>query len=622
MDIDDSSSQDRRSRRSPFLRIGLYLPLLAIMVVAGAVLIFVMTMQQIGWRVPVIGVSGAMAHFAQPGQQVVLYASPNTTRYFQRIGGNYTNLLDPWRKYFEGRNLPFDEIDDPALLQALPAGVLVLPSALALSLQEREAIEGFRSRGGGVLATWATGTRSDTGDWAGWKFLEGLGAKWVGELPAESESRHLTMNGEMPVSSQMEAGSRLWMGKTTEALLRLSGESIAGRFMNWPRILEEERKAEGAVLYSETSPSVGRAVVYAFAETSWEARPLHAHQIIDDTLRWLRREPVIVRAAWPNGVQAAHILEMDTEEGFPHAIDFAAMLRDIRGKATFYLLTSLAVQYPQVVQALAAEFEVGYHGDEHVSFRGQPATEQEQRIVRMISQLQSVLGDTSHIRGFRAPTEGYDPTTEILLQKHGIRHHAADPNRQEGRLPFIAKLEGIKPDQSLVVLARTQRDDINLGLAEQNSQRTLQALIDDFDLAQSMGALGLLSVHSQNFGPGSVLRSAMPPFLAHVQRYRDRLWLASAGEVAHWWQDRERVKLSSVYAGRRLEFDVTVRGAEPVYGLSLTLFTPEKGKMPTIVGTKVGTRLPTVRSIDPYRAALVFDQLAPGNYAFRATFAE
>ncbi len=621
MTPEDTSSDDRRGGRSSLITKIFFLPMLVIMVVAVSILVFVMVMQQSGWHVPMIGATGVIAKIAQPGQKVILYASPSSKAYFNKIGGNYDTLLVPWRHYFDNRNIDIDEINDPDLLNQQSFGVLIVPSALSLSTHEREAILKFRSRGGGVLATWASGTRTSSGEWAGWQFLESLGAKWVGEIPANSDSRHLTLHGESPVSSKLDAGTRIWMGKTTETLLRLKGESVAGHFMNWSRVLEDERRNEGAVIFSETTPDVGRAVVYAFAETSWESRPFVPHQLMDDTLSWLRREPRIVRAAWPNAAQSAQLIEMDTEQDFDNALAFAAMMKNNNIPATFYVLTSVAVQYPDALKALAREFEIAYHGDTHVSFKGQTASTQEQRILNMQADLKSVLSDTTQVTGFRAPTEGYDATTELLLQKHGLRHHAADPSRLEGRLPSVVKMEGVKPEQSLIVLVRTQRDDINLGLENHHVAETAKALIDDFDFSMTTGSLGFSSMHSQNFGEDSILRQAMPVFLAHLQKRREHILLASSGQMTQWWHDRDRVTLSSGVTGKRLDFNLTVKGDQPVSGMTLMIMLPAKGRSPTVSATKIDMTVPTVRQLDDYRAALVFDRLEPGNYSFQATFA-
>ncbi len=616
----DEHLEDRRDRRSVFRRVGTYMPVMLILGLALPILVFVMMMQVNGWKTPMLGFNAMVGVVAPASTKLILYASPSSRLYFSKIGGDYDNLLNPWRLYFKDRGLNVTELKDPAELNKQSEGVLIVPSALSLSDQEREAISGFRAKGGGVLATWATGTRTGSGDWAGWQFLESMGAKSAGEIPPDSESRQLTLTGESPLTFQQPAGARIWMGKTTESLLRLTGESVAARFMNWPRVPEGDRLNEGAIVYSDAGSSAGRAVVFAFAETSWESRPFMAHQVFDDTLKWLQRQPSVVRAAWPNGKTSAQVMEMDTEQSFQNASAFAAMMKSIGYRSTFYLLTSVAVQFPEVTKALARDFEVGYHGDIHVSFKDQPIYTQEQRILNMKAELASVLSDTSTVTGFRAPTEGYDAATELLLHKHGIRHHAADPSRLEGRVPTLVKMQGVPVEDALIVLARTQRDDINLYWEKLDVIQTTKALVDDFDLAADTGALGFLSIHSQNFDEGSVLRQAMPAFLTHLQTRRNQVWLASSGQVAQWWRDRERITISSSIAGKRLDFNVTVKGTQPVNGATFVIMLPQKGLLPSVRSTKIGQVVPRVVMLDDYRAVLIFESLKPGDYVFQASF--
>ena len=561
-----------------------------------------------------------MPRLAPSSNRIFMYTSPSSKAYFAKIGGDYETLLTPWRDYFANRQMKFEEIRDVDALNNQIEGVLVLPSALSLTDPEREAILSFRARGGAVLTTWATGTRSSSGEWLGWGFLDKLGIKVNGELPPDSDARHLVLTGESPISTSQAAGTRIWMGNTTESLLRASGEAVAGRFMNWPRILDESRRNEGAIVYAETAAHLGRAVFFAFAETSWESRPFVPHQVIDGTLRWLQREPSIVRAAWPSGKMAAQIIEMDTEQEFANALPFAALMKSINYKATFFVLTSVAKHFPEVLGELARDFEIGYHADVHETFKDQLASIQEQRLKNMQGELFSIFTGAKKIKGFRAPTEGYDGTTEILLQKNGIRYHAADPNRLEGRLPSLVKMDGITSEDALIVIARTQRDDINLYREKLSAEQISQALIDDFDLALDSGALAFLSIHSQNFGEDSTLRKAMPVFLAHIQKHRAPLWLASAGEVDFWWRTRERIKLSSTNSGKRMDFNISVIGTQPVEGATFIVMLPQKGVLPIIQASKTGAATPVVSRIDDFRAAVIFEKLNPGNYSYQATF--
>ena len=616
-----ASFQDRRAKRPFFKRIGPYLPSVILVSLAVSAVIYLAVMQSVGWRTPVFGVSGGLIHVAPVGTSVLLYASPNTKTYLSGIGGNYEILLSPWRGYFSNRKHSYVETTDIALVRKLKEGVVILPSSLSLNDEERAEILAFRLRGGAILTTWATGTRTSDGKWEGWQFLERLGVKMVGEISTNAESLHLVMNGESPVSHTHPAGQRIGISKTTEALLRFKGEMVAGRFMNWERIHDELRRDEGAILFSEATASIGRVVSFAFAETVWESRPLAAYEFIDNAIRWLQREPAVVVAAWPNGKRVAQVIEMDTEDGFANAIPFSRMMKSLDYPATFYLLTSVAKLFPDVVTQLANGFEIGYHGDTHDSFKGQSAQQQEQRILAMQADLRSILPDIMPVTGFRAPTEGYDTTTEQVLQKHGIRHHVGDPSRTEGRIPIFAKLEGVGKEDTVIVLPRTQRDDINLYRESLTSEQMSRALINDFDLAVEHGALGLLSIHSQNFKPDSSLTKAMPGFLVHLKQHAGRVWVASASDVTSWWRNRDRFKLSSKNIGRRLEFNITVTGDKPISGASLVIMLPQKGVTATVQSTKTDSIKPTVTKIDDYRSNVVFDSLPPGNYAYQATFA-
>ncbi len=605
---------DEFEHRPAYRKNGMYLPALFIMGIATAVLGYVLAMQTLGWKMPTVGGVADKSSSVQRG--VVLYVSANSRAHFTRVGGNYETLIIPWRKYFEARGQKAREITDATALADVREGVLILPSALALGDEERKQILRFHSEGGGVLTTWATGSRNGNGEWQGWELLNALGVQVQGEIGADNPAAQLILNGEGPVSHSSAAGKRVWLGKPSERFLRMKGEGIAGRIMEWTRIPDPARAEEGAVLFAEKGG--GRSVAMAFAESGWDAQTGAIHTLLDDCIGWLQHKPAIVKAAWPNGKRSAELIEMDTEEGFPNALRFASMMRALNYRGSFYVLTSTALQYPDVLQSLARDFDIGYHGDVHDGFKGQASEVQKKRIDDMIAQMKSVVPEAGPIQGFRAPLESYDDSTEKWLVKSGIRHHVVDPGRLEARLPELAKVDGVA--DALVLLPRTQRDDINLAKEGWLGEKLSQALIDDFDLSHDMGALGLLSIHSQNYGTDAELPQAMSRLLAHLKQRRAQLWLASGTEIADWWRERERLKLSARNLGRRLEFNLSVTGKQPLRGGSLTVMLPKKGVLPVVQALKVGLPKPTVQKIDDYRASIVFDSLDPGDYAYQATF--
>lgn len=616
----ETREDDRRMRQSPFNRLGPYLPVMIILSVAVPVLIYLLFMQAMGWSLPVIGGSAGSSLGGPTSSDVTLYSSAHTKTYFSRAGGNYEVLLNPWRGYFNSRKLKFTEVQTPAQLRKLKGGILVLPSAISLSDEERSEIMSFRSNGGAVLATWATGSRNTRGDWLGWQFLNNLGAKIQGEIAAASNVNTLLFNGESPVAHSQAAGRRIELSRTSEALLRATGEMRAARFTNPTRVIEDERRAEGAVIFTEATEQLGRVAFFAFAESTWEAQPQVTYELIDDTLQWLHRDPAVVRAAWPDGKRAAQVIAMNVDEGFANALPLASLLRSINYRGTFYIQTSAGKMFPNVVTQLAKDFEVGYQGDMQGTFKGQPIGVQEQRMQVMRSDMATVLADSKGITGFRAPLEGYDATTERLLEKLGIRHHLAEPNRGNAGLPLLVKTEGVEATSALVVLPRTQRDDISLLSGMPVAEQMTKALIDDFDLTLDAGALGVLSLHSKNFGAEGVLFAALPGWLEHLKQRRSSLWLASAGQVADWWRERERLRYAARQNGKRIELDITVTGDQPLKGATLVVMLPQKGAQPTAEGLKIGMVKPTISRIDDYRSSLIFDSLPPGSYAYQLTF--
>jgi peptidoglycan/xylan/chitin deacetylase (PgdA/CDA1 family) len=342
-----------------------------------------------------------------------------------------------------------------------------------------------------------------------------------------------------------------------------------------------------------------------------------------NALCWLQHRPVLYKASWPFPYRAAFVVEMDTEHEFQNARRFAAMVdsRDIR--ATFYSLTSVAVRFPELVRELAQRHEIAYHADVHDGFKGQPASVQARRLDTMQAQMKSILGDISNVTGFRAPTESYDKTTEDLLMQRGILHHAADPDRTHARVPLFYPNTPGAMQRTLVVLPRTQADDINMLRNSNPDKETLRKrLIGDFDRVLQMGGFGLLSVHSQNFGEGSLLVAALPEFLDHAATYREQVWLAPSVKVADWWRTRERLAYVVSTKGGKLDLDVIVTGEQPLSDVNLIVTNPRADASVRIQAASSGATLPTVKAIDKFRTALVFSDMPAGNYSYSLAFSD
>ena len=614
--------------RSPFASIGPYMASFVIVGVTLAALLYVLIMGLLGWQNPVFGNSNNFGYFGDKEQAVYLYESPASVEHFSRNAGKYENLLSPWRTYFSERSRSYKSIKTVADLQALKGGVLVLPSALALGDAERLAITSFRSKGGSVLATWATGTRDDRGQWAGWGFLEQMGAKDVSELAVAEGSRYLVLSGELPVSYSQGAGKSIALGKSAEPLLSMKGKHIAGRLAGADGVIGPDRIGEGAVVYSESTTNASRAVVFAFAESSWEAKPFTAHLLIDDALQWLGHDVSVVKAAWPQAKRSAQVIQLDLDSAPVSAsdgvasgvLDFVSVVRSAGYPATAFLTSSAAKDDPQIAQALEKSFEIAYHGDAATGLKGIDSAMQRQRLERMRSDLARVLPRSRSATGFRAPMESYTPVTESIIQQMGIRYHGVEPSRVDDRLPHFAQLPELAPQDDLLLLPRTQRSDLDLSAQGQTAEQLGAALIADFNAAVDTGALGWLSVHSQSLGNGRPFSKGFGEFIKYTKAQPRSVWFANAGQVNQWWRDRERVKVSSNFNGKRLDLSVTITGDSSVSDAGLIMMVPAKGLRPIVRAIKVGVVLPQISPIDEFRSKIVFSELKPGNYNYTVTF--
>ena len=556
-----------------------------------------------------------------PDGNYVVYVSDSTAAHFRAVGGNYEVLIAPWKKYFVARNMSVAFTRDLKALEGRAQSTLILPSAVSLTAEERAKILGFYNRGGSILATWASGTWAGPGKWAGWDFIKSLGGNPLGEASTK-DAGFLIFRGETPVTFNITAGERISLSPSEENILVYQPDaSSAARLVNWARLTAPAIQDKNSIVqFKEAARTQGRVVLFGFSENSWPDTATDIYPLVDDSLSWLMRRPAIVLAAWPDAYPSAHVLEMDTEEGFETAENLSAMAKSKNIPVSFFVLSSVATKFPELLSRLSADHEIGLHGDVHDGFRGQSAPTQFKRIRTAQTDIDRVLGSTSNRVGFRPPREEYDKATESVLLDNGMLYQVIDPNSTRGRLPFFTKKGEADASRSLIALPRTQRDDLNLLAATQDPVALEKAMIEDLNVIAENGGLAVLSIHSQNFDIDAPLAKALPPYLAYVNTMRKKTWITDTGSVARWWRDRSRVTVSSDVKGGVVDVNLTVSGTTPVDGVSLIAMTPERGVAPKISKLQSGSPKPTIDMMDPLRFRIRIPSLAPGEYSYRFTF--
>lgn len=586
---------------------------------------------RIAWIVSMLsvtfGVRAAAPPLVQPLEAVYLYSSPITAAFFSANGTSYDGLKQRWREYFRSYGRAFREVSRANLIAGLKPGVLVLGSAALLDEQERKAIEAFAEGGGSILATWGTGVRDGRGHWTGYRFLENLfemkvNAVGLSRDNAEVSSRFLNSFGDGPLSWSIPAGQRIFLGEVSEIPLRVQSPRLAARYFSWERY-PAPKDSNGAIAFLEKGAS--RRVYFGFSESSWEYdERIELPNLVDAVMAWLKHEPSIYKGAWPEARRAAQLLEMDSEEKYQNTLAFANHLEAAKFHGTFYSLTGVARQHRDLVGKLAARNEIGYHGDVHVGFKGKTQEVQEKRISAMVTEMQDIVGVRAlpKITGFRAPTESSDLVTEKLLRKIGVRHNVTGPSASERRVPFFSEAEpGLTSEEAIVGLPRTQMDDLNFLGLRVSTEKAVELMLRDFDYVFEAGALGVVSIHSQNYGEDDLMTKMMPTYLQRLRQNADAVWVVSGEEIAGWWRARERVIHRPAKDGSTgLVFEVRAPGN--VKGLTFYVTHPSSNKVPrSVVPEGSNAPQPELRRIDAYRSALVFSQeLKTGNYAYKIEF--
>ena len=564
----------------------------------------------------VIGVALALsAAGACAARPLVLLRSDITEAFFRGNGGQYDLVLTPWREFFQRQQLSTRELRAAELATLKEPAVLIVPSAVALSDEERAAIRARLAAGWSVLGTWALGVRDGQGQWSGYGFIEELfGAAVAAQVAGPVDEHFLLPYGETPITSRLTAGKRIYLLPTPEPLLRVRARNGAARYSNWMRETSSADSLLPGVAFDERDGA--RRAWFGFIETSWGGAQADVDALLLGTLDWLEGKPILMKGAWPYPHQAALLIEMDTEDKFDNSLRFAAQLERYSLRGTFYSVTSEAARFPAVVKRLATRHEIAYHADVHDGFAKLAPARQDARLKAMIKQMSKLLPDVRAAGGFRAPLELYDDATERLLRANGLRHHAASPDAREDALPgFSGAEKGVPPDRALVVLPRTWLDDMNLlrsgKLFAESTQNMLGTSLQD---TLASRGFGLLSVHTQSFYAGSPLERAMPTFLATVAKEREQLWAASAEALSRWWRERAAVKVTSSdeAGGLRIALDAT----RVVRGLQLILIPPA-GAAPQLAPNATSARL---ERLDEYRWAIVLPELEAGASELRVSF--
>ena len=556
---------------------------------------------------------------------VILYTSPATQAYFATGGLDAKVNAQLWEVFLRKYKIPYQRLESVDQLEKIQTGILVLPSTVALSERERRTIMEFRAKGGGILASWLTGVRNENGDWLGFDFMESaLDVKVVGNTQADEDDNFMMPYGDNPVTHSLPAGLRIWLDRPDEwHPLRLMGAHPAAQIMDWSRTVVPGKPGV-AIVFDErkqVSGLLSRSVALGYPERLWlSADPKALEAIAHNALMWLLRQPVAYASAWPHPYTSAMVLAVDSPDVVVDIdLEFAKSAEKAGGRATYYVLTENAVKSANILKELKARgHEIAYLGDHFVGFKRQSSGAQAKRLDAMRDELKAAGVEVAADAGFHAPMESYDKVTERLLIERGFSHYVSFMDATDARLPFFA--EPIEDNQqtshSLVVLPRTQggpedsEDDGGPG-------DLLKTYLAELDLAEKMAALSVIRIPNQNMLGAPELDT----FFKDMGARRGRMWMATGGQAANWWRERERVHISLDTLAAVPLLTVTIKGETPLQqAVTVLVNLPAVGSFLRLVAKDSTEKIPKVTNIDTWRDAVVLQNLTPGTYHWQLYF--
>ncbi len=555
--------------------------------------------------------------------QVLVYNSPSNKAFFETAGLNVANVMRAWDTFLKKYQFPYKQITEVGQLERSGSGLLILPSTVALSNRERQAIIDFRARGGSVLSTWLCGVRNEQGVWQGFDFMEQvLDVKVLGDTAANKDDNFLLPHGQSPISNVLQAGERIWLERAKHWLpLRLNGRYMGGQIMDWSRTFTAN-KHTGAIVFDErpigtystsntgTSSHSSRSVSLAYPERLWQtAEPKQLEALHHNVISWLLRLPSAYKATWPEGYHSALLLAVDAAEVVADSDLAIAKLMEQNGvKGTYYTLSDhLSKSAKNLVTLQQRGHEIAFMGDVFDGFKGQPQAVQAGRIdkARKLTQDAQVVAPTNP--GFHAPTESFDKTTKELLVQRGFGHYIDTMEASEARLPFTIASGNNPP---LVVFPRTQRGPED-ATEEGDVDEGIQSFLDEFNLSVLMRGLNVIRMPTQSLLPFDDWNKIFDG----IKENSKGVWMTTATQIAQWWRNQEKVRIALRGDFNHTELIIEVAGKEPIAQPVVAMLNlPQLNSRIAINKNNPLAEKVKIVALDRWRAGLVLTDIPPGNH--------
>jgi peptidoglycan/xylan/chitin deacetylase (PgdA/CDA1 family) len=486
-----------------------------------------------------------------PSRVVVDVLRDDAAASFYTNAGALDSIVGGWRAALIAAGAEARIVTGAVARSDRSAQVLIVPSSPCLTVDAREAIDGFAARGAGVIITGLTGVFDAGCRPLGYGLIIGVTNASRADTLDSRPMAYVTVSAGSPLTADIPPGSRIDLNPGRQVALRLpQRDAFFSDYSLQPQPADAAPLLDGAL--SHSSLGRGRVVYWGFELTDvvrlpWDRGLLAL--LLRNSIAWAAGLPVSTIEPWPKGRTAAATIAQDVEAGFANAAYALDSLKAAHVRSTFFLTSEVARQYSRLSHDMANDGEIGSHTENHRLLGGLREADQRDRLETTQHDLTDLLG--LPVNGLRPPQEQFDiPTMRAWLATGGRYLFGANDSRSAS-----PELLPIGKD-TLILIGRVGSDDFAAAAAaHSNIGGTAKVLLADYSRLRALGGLYALSYHSQLLAAPDLV-----PALAHVARTiaaDSAVWLGTTGEIAEWW--RARAQLDTRVKQRADGFDITVR---------------------------------------------------------------
>ena len=483
----------------------------------------------------------------------------------------HSDLNERWGALLVDIGAGIQHVRGAAALDSLGGnGLLVVAAAVCLDDDERDAIRRHVDRGGHMIATWALGVRDAECEWDGYRFLKDMTAADAAGTMAGLPPTYLTVPRGGVFAAGLPPGLRVEL--KTEPWVAVRSPSSSVFWTDWALnpLSAPGGGAAGAAI-ARTTNAGSRIVWFGWrmdvAATERDRELLR--RIAQNSALWAAGHIVADVNPWPGAQLSAMSVTQDVEHSFRNSRRLAERFNMNRVPVTFFIVTQLAAEYPELAEVLSAAGEIATHSVDHRQVAGRLWSGQLAGLRQARIDVEGWAGVAPV--GFRPPREVFDEyTLEAWKRSGGL--YLAGSNYARTAAPEIFDT----PAGPLVVLPRVVDDDYAVMVARgETSPDSLRAtFLASIEKVRWLGGLDLLTVHSQLIDSYSRV-DAVEAAVRAAQATGD-VWIAQASDIAEWWLQRSELELRvRERMDRSAVLSISNHGASAVSSVWLTVYLPE-----------------------------------------------